>query len=154
MIYFEAKQLFPMARRIAHETTFFFAFYEFIRGIAPIQNLWFRGPGASGGNSLKTRTVVMRANRVGYYRRRPLGGVTPAGPFGLWTGNTRNHTTGRAGRVSVRQWLATVSHDLKRWWVVQWWDVRELEFHLQRVVERRWQTIFDGGQPVNERRAA
>ncbi len=154
MIEFLATPFFAMSTRLKRESTYIDLFYEFFRSMPQIQNLWFRGPGPSSGNSLSTRTVVMRAYRLGYYERRPLGGVTPAGPFGLWSGNTRDHTTAKKGKIDVRENEATLSFDLPRWWLVSPWDVRELQRQLGTIHERRMQIIFDGNRPSYLRRAS
>lgn len=154
MIQLGTAQLEEMRDVVAEEATFVGALYEILRALPKIQNAWFRSQSASGHRSLSSRTVGMRARRVGYYKREAAAGVLAALPFGVWSGNTLAHTTGIMGRVAVRNAIAEVSHDLDRWWVVSWWDEERIANAAREILERRWARAFDGKRSEQYRNAA
>ena len=154
MISIGAAQLEGLADALDKERSFVDALYEVLRGLPTTQKAWFRSGGASSHASLSSGTIRLRERRIGYYRARRAPGVTAAAPFGVYTENTLRHTSGLMGRVQVLAGVATIQHDLKRWWVTSWWDVRSIEKRMSEVFETRLSKIFDRKRVAYSRRAA
>lgn len=144
MIRFGVQQLVTVRDAVSLETSFVSALAEVVRALPAIQDAYFVSGGPSGGRQLSAKTIKARAKGWGYYKFASAPGVTPPSPFGKWTGDTLNHTTGIMGRVRISAGVASISHDLERWWVIaSWWDLRAIETALETITERRWQRIFD-----------
>lgn len=146
MITIDVKNIVSMRDRLKPETTFIGILADTIDRLPAVQNRWFSNGGASGFKTLATGTVVSRLRRWGYYRAAPATGVSALYPYGKWTGKTIAHTTGVLGRVSIRSLVATVQTSIERWWVVTWWDEKEIERQLGLVAEARFRNAFDGGR--------
>jgi len=154
MIGIDTRQLEEVRDGMTPEVTFVDALYEIVRALPAIQDKWFSGGGASGFRQLSPATIALRSRGKGYYATAPASGVSASAPFGKSTGNTLNHTTGIMGRLQVRVGIAVLEHDLKRWWVLNWWDEKEIERQLEAIVDRRWQRIFDRQSVERSLRAA
>lgn len=111
----------------------------------PQEEYFFEQGIDGGGKVLSANTVKARRRRWGYYKRPPRSRVSSQSPFGVWSGNTLEHTWkhGKA-RVSRRVGVYTIQHSLKRNWISEYWDNRIITKWLVPQLDRHVQAVFDG----------
>lgn len=123
-------------------------FIPFFRAleIEPEQERYFMRHGVDNARLLARSTVRARRGRWGYYRRAKRRGVSSDLPYGVWTGNTLDHTSEKKGRKTVRVGVMTIQHNLRRK-ISRYWDLKGLERYVQRAVE----VYFDRALDIRKR---
>lgn len=133
------------ARKVADQMRIAFRFKRFWQAvdIKDEQEDLFMRRGVDGGRQLKESTILARQRGWGYYRLSKRSGVSSFRPYGVWTGNTLEHTHKAKGRLSFRSNEMRISHNLERR-ITNYWEVKGLERALLPKLERWVQAAFDG----------
>lgn len=119
-------------------------FFERLR-LQKIQEDYFIRLGIDGGGKTLSRpTVKARRRRWGYYKKSPRSEAKPSQPYGVWTGNTLDHTTKKKARVKIKAGEMTLSHKLSRWWIKNYWDLRLLDRWIEPLGDKFLQDVIDG----------
>lgn len=124
-------------------------FIPFFRALSlkAAQEDYFLRDGVDGGVQLAEGTVKARARRWGYYRRPNRSKVSAGGPYGVWTGNTLEHTHEEKGTIKIRVGSFSLQHDLKRR-ISAYWNEADLDRRLEAAVETWFQRAFDLRPPL------
>lgn len=116
------------------------------RDLREPQERYFIDDGIDGGGKvLAASTMRARRLRMGYYKSPPRSRASSTGPYGVWTGNTFEHTWRESkARIRKRSRYYTVQHRLKRWWIGVYFGIRQITRWINPQLEGHFQAIFDG----------
>ena len=142
MLTIDTRELERVDKRMRAELTFL-PFFRTLRFREPQERYFLGSPGVDGGRTFSTATFLQRFRRTGYYRRQPRQGAQPRRPYGVWTGNTLDHTTEEKARVTVRPGVMTLQHRLTRN-IRRYWDDKDLDRWLEAKLEAYFQTVLEG----------
>ena len=112
--------------------------------ITPEQQDLFRRRGVDGRSGVAARTAQRREKRQGYYRRQPGPGSNARGPYGHWSGDTMERTTGRGlGSTRFGRNTAVIEHEPPRR-ITNYWNVKGLARYLEQTGCKHLQDVIDG----------